>query len=480
MAVIAGWLVPHPPLIFPEVGRGKQNEINDTVTAYRAAADSIAKAAPDTIVIISPHAPMYADYFHIAPGAGDSGDMKAFGVPGVKIQATYDTEFIEELARGCAAAGFPAGTEGAKKKGLDHGASIPVRFINDAYNPKDTTQKEPSPLCPCPKYVITGVSGLPLADHYRFGVLISETAERLGRKTVVIASGDLSHRLKDEGPYGFSPEGPEYDKLIRAIGADADFSRLFDMDEGFLENAGECGHRPLTVLAGALDRKAIAAKPLSYEGPFGVGYCLASFTVSAASGTDEGRAFLDAYLDSEQKRAEERIQNESPHVNLARRTVENFVRTGRLYQSPEPLDDALASGRAGVFVSIKKQGQLRGCIGTISPVTESIGEEIRSNAVSAASRDPRFDIIGEDELPYLEYSVDVLAPAEDIDSEDELDPAKYGVIVSLGGKRGLLLPDLEGIDDAGTQVSIAMRKAGIRESDRQRVKLERFEVIRYR
>ena len=113
-------------------------------------------------------------------------------------------------------------------------------------------------------------------------------------------------------------------------------------------------------------------------------------------------------------------------------------------------------------------------------MTECVGEEIRSNAVSASTRDPRFSAVSEEELPFLEYSVDVLAAAERVDNADELDPSRYGVIVSLGGKRGLLLPDLEGIDDAETQISIAMRKAGIAERDRGRVCLERFEVIRYR
>jgi len=230
-------------------------------------------------------------------------------------------------------------------------------------------------------------------------------------------------------------------------------------------------------MAGALDRKSIESKLYSYEGPFGVGYAVASFIVR---GDDEERGFLDTYLDEALERADVRKGDESPHVTLARNTVENYVKTGRLYKTPEPLPDELSGKRAGVFVSIKKHGELRGCIGTITPVTGSIGEEIRSNAVSASTRDPRFNAISGDELPYLEYSVDVLAAAEPVDSADSLDPSRYGVIVTLGGKRGLLLPDLEGIDDSETQISIAMRKAGIADVDRPRVKLERFEVIRYR
>ena len=496
MGIIAGWLVPHPPLIFPEVGQGKENEIAATVASYKEMADWVAAARPDTVVILSPHAQMYADYFHISPGEGAAGDMKAYGVSGVDVRADYDAEFVETLAQACDSIDFPAGTQGEKNKALDHATAIPVRFIleaweaaehgNDAMAEATGSEKtaaanqpendEPTGV-PSPKFVRVGMSGLPLAAHYNLGALIAEAAEWLGRKVVVIASGDLSHKLKNVGPYGFSPEGPEFDKTICEIAGDADFSRLFAMDEAFCEKAGECGHRPLVMMAGALDKKAVEPKLYSYEGPFGVGYGVASFIVK---GADESRDFLDQYMEADRKRAAARRFNESPHVKLARQTVENYVRTGRVYENPEELHKALTAGRAGVFVSIKKQGDLRGCIGTISPVTENIGEEIRANAVSAATRDPRFSAVEEEELPYLEYSVDVLAPAEPVESADDLDPAKYGVIVSLGGKRGLLLPDLDGIDDAETQIGIAMRKAGIAEKDRARVTLERFEVIRYR
>jgi hypothetical protein len=337
--------------------------------------------------------------------------------------ARYDVSFVDALSQLCSAEGFPAGTLGGAEKGLDHGSSIPMRFINEAYDSSaeggtesgavgGTESGSKGSLTTHPKYIVTGVSGLSFAEHYRFGQLIARTSERLGRKTIVIASGDLSHKLKDEGPYGFAPEGPEFDRIVCSIAGDADFARLLDMDGAFLEKAGECGHRPLVVMAGALDRKAVAAKLHSYEGPFGVGYCIASFLVT---GRDEGRNFLDKYLDKEIARAAERAETESPHVALARKTVESYVKTRRLYEVSEPLPENLACERAGVFVSIKKQGQLRGCIGTISPVTECIGEEIRANAISAATRDSRFDEIGADELPYLEYSVDVLAPAEPVD-----------------------------------------------------------------
>ena len=144
---------------------------------------------------------------------------------------------------------------------------------------------------------------------------------------------------------------------------------------------------------------------------------------------------------------------------------------------PEGLPEALTKTRAGAFVSIHKQGRLRGCIGTIAPTRSSLAEEIIHNAVSAATRDPRFDPIRPEELKWLEISVDVLGEPEPIDSVAELDVKRYGVIVTNGGRRGLLLPDLEGVDTPEQQVEIARRKAGI--GPDEAVLLERFEVVRH-
>ena len=134
--------------------------------------------------------------------------------------------------------------------------------------------------------------------------------------------------------------------------------------------------------------------------------------------------------------------------------------------------------RAGAFVSIHKHGRLRGCIGTIYPTTENVALEIIRNAISASTQDPRFDPITADELKWLEINVDVLGEPERIASMDELDVKRYGVIVSYGQKRGLLLPDLDGVDTPEQQVSIAMQKGGIREDEPY--SLERFEVVRHR
>lgn len=165
-----------------------------------------------------------------------------------------------------------------------------------------------------------------------------------------------------------------------------------------------------------------------------------------------------------------------PYVKLAKKTLESYVKD-KTVPDISDVDEELLNSKAGTFVSLKKDGQLRGCIGTIISTTGSIAEEIVQNAVSAGTRDPRFLPVTEDELEDIHYSVDVLMPAEPISSIDELDVKKYGVIVENGGRRGLLLPDLEGVDTPEEQLSIAMQKAGINPGEP--IAVERFEVVRH-
>lgn len=167
-----------------------------------------------------------------------------------------------------------------------------------------------------------------------------------------------------------------------------------------------------------------------------------------------------------------------PLVELARKTVEQYAKTGRIPEKPEEPNEFM-SKRAGVFVSLKKHGQLRGCIGTIEPVTECVAAEVIRNAVSAATEDPRFTPVDEDELGELDYSVDVLTTPETVTDISELNPKKYGVIVRKDMRRGLLLPDLEGVDTVEEQLSIAMQKAHI-DPGEEDIEIQRFEVIRYR
>ena len=163
-------------------------------------------------------------------------------------------------------------------------------------------------------------------------------------------------------------------------------------------------------------------------------------------------------------------------VKLARDTVEGYVREKATPQPKELTPEMRA--RAGVFVSLHKHGELRGCIGTFEPTQANVAEEIMANAVSSATRDPRFPPVAPSELDDLEYSVDILTQPEPVEDESQLDARRYGVIVESGFRRGLLLPDLEGVDSVERQIEICRLKAGI--SPDEAVKLYRFEVKRFR
>ncbi|HKL78885.1 MAG TPA: AmmeMemoRadiSam system protein A [Mobilitalea sp.] len=460
MGLLGAFIVPHPPLIIPAVGKGEEEKIINTIDNYREVSRRIKELMPDTIIITSPHTMMYSDYFHISPGESAKGDFRGFGASEVSIEVKYDEEFTEALEATAERNGIEAGTLGEKEPTLDHGTMVPLFFINQCL--KDY------------KLVRVGLSGLSVTEHYKLGRCITETAEKLDRNIVIVASGDLSHKLREDGPYGFAPEGAQFDQEVTEAIKQGNFLRFLEFSPDFCEAAAECGLRSFIILAGTLSGKAVKSELLSYEGPFGVGYAVSAFELT---GVDEDRHF-DIVFDQKQKDyARQRQENEDTFVHLARLSLETYIKTGKYAKLPENLPDKMMKNKAGVFVSLKKHGQLRGCIGTISPVTDNIAKEILRNAVSAAAEDPRFAPVKESELFDLVYSVDILSEAEPIDSTSELDVKRYGVIVSSGHKRGLLLPNLEGVDTIEQQVSIAKKKAGI--YDNEKVKLERFEVVRH-
>ena len=201
---------------------------------------------------------------------------------------------------------------------------------------------------------------------------------------------------------------------------------------------------------------------------------MAAFSVT---GNDSTRHFGAQYAEEEAERLRIGREKEDPYVRLARKSLESFVTTGQRIAIPSGLPEEMLSRRAGVFVSLHREGKLRGCIGTTGPTTGSVAAEIIRNAIHAATEDPRFDPVTPEELADLECHVDVLGPSEPIASITELEPKRYGVIVRNRGKSGLLLPDLPGVDTAEEQVAIARRKAGI--GEHESVALERFEVVRH-
>lgn len=446
-----GIIAPHPPIMVAEVGGRRADVTAASIRSMETAARLLAAFCPDTIVLMSPHAPLARDAFAVDTSAQYRGDLSQFGARSVRIDAHGDPVLAHAIIAAAAAHDLPAisRTEHrALDAGiLDHGALVPLSFLD---------RGSQYPL------VELSLSFLPLASHRAFGEAVAQAAQTLGRRVAFVASGDCSHRLTPDAPAGYAPRAREFeDELVRALDH-GDYGALELLDAALVEEAGECGLRSFITLGGFLRNTDATTRLLSHEGPWGVGYA----TAVAAS--------PDLLVLADKTDSAAASAGESEPVRLARRTIEAYLREHRIITPPSP--KGLFAGRHGAFVSLHRQGELRGCIGTIAPTAPTLAEEIVHNAIQAATADPRFPSLQVDELGDLEISVDVLQEPEPAELGD-LDPSIWGVIVSADWRRGLLLPDLEGVDTVEQQVSIARHKAGI--GPDERVRLERFKVDRY-
>ena len=437
--IVFGCIVPHPPLLVPEVGGGREIEISATTSAMKELTRRLAARNPDTVIVISPHGNMLYDSMGIATASVLRGTMRNWGAHSADHDFENDPELVAALQTEAEASNIPLDSISDREYNLDHGVMVPIYFLVEGMKGA--------------KMVPLTFSILPLSAHFTFGQVIRRAAERAGRRVAIVASGDLSHRLIPSAPAGYDEMGRVFDKQLTDAIASYDVQAVLNLDERLIDRAGECGLRSIVILLGALDGLQVKPAVLSYEGPFGVGYMVASLDVGDT--VEEGMHPLTA---------------------LAKNTIESFVRNGKMPKVKELTSEMRE--KAGVFVSIKKHGQLRGCIGTFEPRQPNVAEEIMNNAVSSATRDPRFMPVMPEELPDLTYSVDVLTSPEPVESEKDLDPQEYGVIVEAGRRHGLLLPDLEGVDTVEKQIDICRQKAGI--APDEPVKLYRFEVKRYR
>ena len=450
-----GYFLPHPPVVIPTIGEGEEKKIQATLDSLDQVAKQIAEIAPDTIIYITPHNIVYGDYFHISPGD------KAYGRLMVEeFKVEYDMDLVYQIAKCANEDDILAGDIGEESPALDHGVMVPMWFIDQHYQDYKTVR--------------ISVSGMTPQEHYAFGKSIRRAVRESGKKVVAIGSGDLSHKLLESGNYSYAMEGKIFDQTMITALTYGDFLPLLFASDSLREAAAECGFNSCMILAGYFDCQEIETKVYSYEGPFGVGYMVAGLY---SKGEDSRRNFLEKYREIVMENATRAREKENAFLSLARHSLEYAVRTGRKMKLPKELPPELMEKQAGVFVSIYKNERLRGCVGTFVPTTENLALEIIQNAVSAGFADNRFDEVTIEELRELTYSVDVLSLPEPVKSISQLDHKKYGVIVRSGRKKGLLLPDLEGIDTVEEQLEIAKRKAGI--TKEEKVELERFSVIRH-
>jgi AmmeMemoRadiSam system protein A/AmmeMemoRadiSam system protein B len=434
----------------PEVGREAISEVIGSIDAMAELTRRIVENGAETLVLISPHAPLERNSFVAYRTSTVYGNFANFRAPETEVEFDLDAELLDGIVATAAEEGYSViGLD--ERYELDHGSAVPLYFLQrNGWSGR---------------LVALGYSFLSNEDHLKFGGCIMRAIAKVNRPTAFVASGDLSHRLKPEAPAGFSPTARLFDEQVVAAIRENTPHDIAQIDPDLRRVAGECGYRSMLVALGVIGGSPTDCEVLHYEAPFGVGYLVAQLTnVKESTSTDmstDAEAELEAMLPA-----------------LAREAVETFVRTGK--QIVPQRNSELLQARAACFVSLKtRDGDLRGCLGTIEPAKQTLAEELVANAINAATRDPRFPPVATHELEGLVYSVDVLESPEPTTLED-LDPARYGVIVEdeSGFARGLLLPAIEGVDTVQKQVDIAARKAGIPPGTR--LKLSRFKVHRYR
>ena len=457
MPLIAAFMVPHPLLAIPEIGKGKESQLAATVSSFEFISRKVASLAPEVIVWVSPHAESYADCFQLADGEVGVGSFAEYNASNVTFRMLYDKELTRSIAYESKILGVPVSSDNSWEGSIDRGTLVPLYFINHEY--RDFLS------------VRTGVSGLSLAAHYRYGQAIGAACAKSPQKIVLIASGDLSHCLSRESLNGYRPEGVQYDEQMMRLMGKANFGELLSFNRFWLQEAAQCGHRAFTILAGALDRHEVEAVRLTHESPFGVGCGFCQYIVGAF---DASRSFLDLYETREALLAKERREKADLYVRLARQAMETYVTTGRVMKLSSSFPPALQKRKAGVFVTIQQEGELRGCLGSLKPRTKCVGDEIIQNAIAAATKDRRFEPIQPSDFDRIVLTVDVIQNVIPILSASDLDPAHYGVMVEMEGKHASLLPGLPGVDTPEKQVEIAKRKAGIPVSEEP--ELFRFET----
>jgi MEMO1 family protein len=460
---------PHPPILLHEVGHGREEDAALTLSGMGQVASVAAQEAPETIIFISPHGNMFRNAVSVLDAEELSGDFSDFGARGMRFEKQVDVPLMRAVMAEFREVGLSfirldraEASRYGLKPSLDHGCMVPMYFIDRKY----------------PRYKIVHITPgfLPHRDLYAFGAAISRAVASVGRKVLILASGDLAHSDLREGPPPPGSPFAVFDKAVVDAVRRADVKALVDMPASVWEPGQQCGLKSYCIALGALDSCEVCTELFSYESPFGVGYMC-----GRARGCGDAPSLLEGWQADSNKDARE---GADPYVALARAAVRAFVeRSERLEWNafraalPSDVRERLEKDKAGAFVSLHRFGDLRGCIGTITATQRDLAHEIIHSAVEACSEDPRFEPVTLPELGELDVKVDILHPAHKVNGLADLDAQRYGVIVQSGWKRGLLLPALEGVDTPEQQVSIAMRKGGIAPSEK--IELYRFEVERH-
>jgi AMMECR1 domain-containing protein/aromatic ring-opening dioxygenase LigB subunit len=450
--VVIATLMPHAPVLVPAVGGMRGNRAGASVNAMAEAARRVVRARPETLVLISPHTPRRHGAFAIWAGERIRGSLSQFGAPEAAVDLPADEPLAAMIAE-------EAGLRGVdvwwlRDAELDHGAVVPLWHLADA------GWRGPT--------ILFGLNYPGEPGLVELGEAIAAATRRAGRRLAVVASGDMSHCLQPGAPAGFHPRAKEFDQAFIERLQAGDYRRLLAFDPELQDLAAEDAVDSTLVAAAAANWNATGHAVLSYEGPFGVGY-----GVAILYQPPPGSASESAHETGVRGNV---TQSGKVLLRCARRSLEAAFRGD---PGPDIPAEGVLAERFGVFVTIRGPGsKLRGCAGTLTPRFVNTAEETWHVARDAAFRDERFKAVGAHELDHLHFEVSVILPPEEVTSTAELDPQRYGVVVAThDGRRGVLLPDVDGVETVDQQLAIARRKGRIGEFEP--VRIQRFAVKKF-
>ena len=463
-----GYFMPHAPIILPTIGITEADCVSNTYHAMMAAGKEIAEESPDTIIIISPHGPRFSDVIPIHDQEVYKGNLNIFGDFDTRFEYKKDDVFITELLELSSEEQgdfYRFESEDFKRfeidKTLDHGVLVPLYFVQQFFNDFEL--------------VIMSDADFDPISLMKAGALIDYTAANLQKNVVVIASGDLSHTLSDQGPYHYHPASKIVDEAVVKAFQKSQLLALTALEYETVESAEICGLNSLFMLFGVYNNKAYKTRCLSYEGPFGVGYAVGSITHVPALKEPN---WMHQVIDILEVRAKEQHEKSHPFCRIAYEIIKQKTQTGispvvylekntcfigceSIALSPENYK-LLMTPCDGLFVSIKKNGVIRGCIGTVEgDEKEACYKQLAYYALQAAYKDPRFDPINVEEIQMITLHVELLSKLIPIVHPIDHDVKKYGIYICGKDTSGVLLPNVAGVDNPVDQLRIVLHKAGL-------------------
>jgi AmmeMemoRadiSam system protein A len=439
MSIACAALMCHAPIVIPVIAGADAHGCKRTTQAMQEIARTLVQHAPGLIVLISPHAPRRPRSVGLVFDASLFGDFARFGHAEVSLCLRGAPTQAERVALHAKAE--QVATHAFQGADLDHGSMVPLFFLHEAgYRGRVLLASLPYP-------------GSEL--EARFGRALDAAALESEERWAVLASGDMSHRLTRSAPAGFEPRAREFDRsFVRAIDR-GDLRAAVSPDPELVELAAEDVLQATAVAAASVRYRAQGTRVIAYEAPFGVGY-------------------LEALLFSQPVPTEQHEASRLPAalIQIALDAIAHAL--ADLPFSPPSLEPPWQAARP-LFVTLRAaDGELRGCIGRTEPRHASLAAEVADCAVGAATRDFRMPSVRLEELHSLQVEISLLYGLEPVQGSADLDPARFGIVVEHGAQRGVLLPDVEGIESATEQLQVALRKAGIADSAPYRVR--RFAV----